>query len=101
MSTKRRLVRRPLSSISPERSRAEDEAIRPVIDYAAMSRDELIDHFIDENGLAVFIDTQQQGIERSEWDWRLIARDLMAFSHYLTFSPQYLEELYDMQKGRA
>lgn len=78
----------------------ERENIPPVIDYAHMTRDELVDHFIDDNGLAQFIDTQQAGIDRGEWDWHLIARDLMAFSHYLQFSPAYLEELYDMQKGR-
>lgn len=77
------------------------ENIPPVIDYSHMSREELIDHFIDDNGLAQFIDTQQAGIDRSEWDWRIIARDLMAFSHYLQFSPTYLEELYDMQRGRS
>lgn len=76
------------------------ESEPPVIDYAAMSGDELIDHFIDDNGLAQFLDTQQAGIAREDWDWQLMARDLMAFSHYLQFSPAYLEELYDMQKAR-
>lgn len=72
----------------------------PVIDYGSMDRDQLVDHFIDENGLAKFLDTQQAGIPREEWDWRIIARDLMAFSRYLQFSPSYCEELYDMQKQR-
>lgn len=71
-----------------------------LVDYASMSRDELVDHFIDENGLAQFIDTQMTGVPRSDWDWRMITRDLMAFSHYLQFSPGYCEELYDMQKTR-
>lgn len=73
----------------------------PVIDYSHMTRDELADHFIDDNGLRQFIDTQLAGVPREEWEWQIIARDLMAFSHYLQFSPGYLEELYDMQAARA
>jgi hypothetical protein len=82
-------------------ARWEESAGPSLIDYGAMTRDELIDHFIDDNGLAQFIDTQMTGVPRHEWDWRVIARDLMAFSHYLQFSPGYCEELYDMQKERS
>lgn len=77
------------------------ESEPPIIDYGHMTRDELVDHFIDDNGLVRFIDTQQAGMPRDEWDWQVITRDLMAFSHYLQFSPEYLEELYDMQKTRT
>lgn len=95
-----RVARKSVMVKTKSGSLAERENIPPVIDYGHMTRDELVDHFIDENGLAQFIDTQQAGRDRSEWDWRIIARDLMAFSRYLTFSPAYLEELYDMQTGR-
>jgi hypothetical protein len=77
-----------------------DEYNPPIIDYASMSRDELVDHFIDDNGLAHFLDVQYAGIEPALWDWRIIARDLYAFCSYLTFSPEYLKELYAMQKER-
>lgn len=72
----------------------------PLVNYTAMSRDELVDHFIDENGLAHFIDVQMAGTDPQAWDWRLITRDLQAFCPYLTFSPEYLQELYAMQKSR-
>ncbi len=73
----------------------------PVVDYRSMSSDELVDHFIDENGLAAYLDLQQRGISHSDWDWRIIARDLAAFTHgYLTFSPEYLAGLYEMQLER-
>lgn len=77
-----------------------EESGPPVIDYAAMSRDELVDHFIDENGLVAFLDVQQRGIPYADWNWKRITLDLMAFSHYLQFSPAYLKDLYEMQKGR-
>ena len=73
----------------------------PVIDYSQMDRDALVDHFIDEGGLARFIDTQQTGVDRADWNWTRITLDLMAFSPYLQFSPSYLEEIYEMQKARA
>lgn len=77
-----------------------DEYNPPVLDYGSMSRDELVDHFIDDNGLAHFIDVQQKGVDPAEWDWAILARDLRAFCPYLTFSPEYLQELYAMQKAR-
>lgn len=72
-----------------------------IIDYGVMSADELVEHLIDENGLATFLDTQQAGIPKEDWDWVVITRDLQAFSHgLLTFSPGYLQELYEMQCQR-
>ncbi len=82
-----------------------------MIDYGRMSTDELVEHFIDERGLADFIDLQyknwpQEGDPHHKpeplppWDWRIISRDLMALSRgYLTFSPAYLKELYEMQSA--
>ncbi len=70
-------------------------------DYARMTSEELVEHFIDDNGLAPFIDLQQKGVPFAEWDWRSLAVYLQAFSRgYLTFSPEYLEELYEMQAQR-
>lgn len=71
-----------------------------IVDYGAMDTEALLDHLLDENGLAPFIDTQQKGIPRADWDWRAITVFLMSFTHgRLTFSPGYLEELYEMQQG--
>lgn len=71
------------------------------IDYGHMSPDELVDHFMDEDGIAPFIDIQQKGIPFTDWDWRQITIDLQAFSRgRLTFSPEYLRDLYEMQAQR-
>ena len=74
----------------------------PDIEYGKMTPDELVEHLIDENGLAAFIDIQQANRPQDEWDWREITLHLQGFSKgYLTFSPEYLEDLYRMQKARA
>ncbi len=89
-----------LRGITPNAERDEED-ITPVVDYGRMSRDELIDHFIDEGGLAQYLETQNGGPLGADANWPLINRDLIAFSRgYLTFSPQYLQDLYEMQKGR-
>lgn len=74
-----------------------------VIEYGRMTPDEFVDHCIDENGLAGFIDTQQANNPRprDEWDWNVIAVHLQGFSRgYLTFTPAYLRDLYEMQRER-
>jgi hypothetical protein len=70
-------------------------------DYGQLTPDELLDHLLDENGLAPFIEIQQTGIPREEWDWIAITVHLQGFTRgYLTFSPEYLESLYEMQRER-
>lgn len=72
-----------------------------MMDYASLTADELVEHLIDENGLAAFLDIQQKGIPYEQWDWFTITRDLQAFSHgLLTFSPSFLHELYELQQSR-
>lgn len=72
-----------------------------LIDYGHMDPEELVDHFIDENGLARFIDVQQRGVPREDWDWRALTVFLQAFTkRRLTFSPEYLQDLYKMQLAR-
>ena len=72
-----------------------------LIEYGRMSPDEFVDHCIDENGLVTFIDTQQKGRRYEDWDWNAIAVHLQGFSRgYLTMSPAYLKDLYEMQAGR-
>jgi hypothetical protein len=78
-----------------------DEYNPPLIDYGSMSRDQLVDHFIDDGGLAHFIDVQMAGVDASEWNWTKLASDLRGFNSYLTFSAEYLHQLYSMQKERA
>ena len=81
------------------------------MDYERLTADELVAHLIDgicplcgeesTPGLAKYLDTQQKGIPREDWDWFVITRDLQAFTRgLLTFSPEYLEELYEMQVAR-
>ncbi len=71
------------------------------IAYGRMTPDELVEHFMDENGLAPFLDLQQEGIPLEDWNWPRIANFLGAFSRgYLTFSPAYLADLYAMQIDR-
>ena len=66
-----------------------------------MTPDELVDHLIDEQGLVLFLDTQQKGKRYEDWDWHAITSHLAGFSRgYLTFSPAYLKDLYEMQSGR-
>ena len=73
-----------------------------MIDYGRLTPDELVDLFIDENGLAPFVEIQQKGIPYEDWDWWRITVDLAAFSRgYLTFSPEYLKDLYEMQRARV
>ena len=98
--TKPLVTQGSLRSIKPNRER-EEEDLAPVVDYGRMSKDELVDHFIDENGLAAFLETQHGGPLDEHSDWPIITRDLRAFCPYLTFSPHYLEDLYRMQKERS
>ena len=66
-----------------------------------MTPDEFVDHLIDENGLVRFLDVQQDKVPYEDWDWTAITLHLQAFSRgYLTFSPEYLKDLYEMQRGR-
>lgn len=70
-------------------------------DYGRMTLDELLDHFLDEDGLAPFIEIQQKGVPREEWDWRAITLHLQGFTRgHLSFSPEYLEDLFVLQHGR-
>ena len=70
-------------------------------DYGVLTAEELVEHLIDENGLVAFLDAQQKGEPYERWDWWTITRDLQAFSHgLLTFSPGYLQELYELQRSR-
>jgi hypothetical protein len=77
-------------------------AVGSEIDYGSMTTEMLVDHFIDEAGLARFIDIDQTGIPFEDWDWRSIAIHLHGFTRgHLTFSPEFLRDLYAMQKARA
>jgi hypothetical protein len=89
-----------IRSIKPSPRRDTREDLTPVVDYGRMSKDELVDHFIDEGGLAAFLEVQHGGPLDEHSNWLLIARDLRAFCSYLTFSPAYLQDLYEMQKER-
>jgi hypothetical protein len=72
-----------------------------VIDYGRLEPDALVEHLIDENGLADFLEIQQSGIALEDWDWREITLHLQAFSRgHLTFSPDYLQALYALQCER-
>lgn len=72
-----------------------------MIEYGKLSPDELVDLLLDEEGLVAFLDTQQRNIPYEDWEWDIITRDLIAFSRgYLTFSPEYLRDLYEMQRDR-
>jgi hypothetical protein len=66
-----------------------------------MTPDELVEHLVDEGGLRTFIEVQQSGIAYEDWDWRALTVFLQGFSRgYLTFSPAYLRDLYEMQRDR-
>lgn len=70
-------------------------------DYGRMEPDALVEHLVDENGLVAFLDTQQAGREYGDWDWRAITVHLQGLSRgRLTFSPEYLRDLYEMQRDR-
>lgn len=70
-------------------------------DYGRMEPDALVEHLVDENGLVAFLDTQQSGREYVDWDWRAITVHLQGFSRgRLTFSAEYLRDLYEMQRER-
>jgi hypothetical protein len=100
----RRLAERQ-ERVGPKDVRLWKSSQKPTVVTSFLTRVEkrirAADHFLDENGLAPFIQIQQTNIPREEWDWRAITVDLQTFTRgHLTFSPEYLEELYEMQSTR-
>lgn len=72
-----------------------------MIEYGRMTPDELVEHLIDEQGLVAFLDTQWANKPYEDWDWNRATVHLQGFSRgHLTFSPQYLRDLYEMQRDR-
>lgn len=70
-------------------------------EYGRMTPEEFVEHLIDEQGLVAFLDTQWANQPYEDWDWKRATTHLQGFSRgYLTFSPGYLKDLYEMQRAR-
>jgi hypothetical protein len=78
-----------------------------------MGPEDFVTHLLDEGGLVKFVDVQFRGIEQpGEEDWREVARRVAhlaqskcpkcgtAMPHTWRPSPEYLQDLYQMQRAR-
>jgi hypothetical protein len=70
--------------------------------YAGMTSEEFLDYLLDENGLAHFVDVQLKGVqERTDQDWQDVTLRIWYLSdRHWQPTPEYVRDLYAMQKAR-